>query len=166
VRLKARRLNTLVAAASVSCIALIMCSIRYASADSLSWVFSPFEFPLGLIGTNNCTFGFAQNLQWDFHPDGGCWEHTGPEGWVRQQQNNVHIPTHARCGGEPGDSTSIRICRRDDDGSPVQGYPAPCGIRPTPEFPTTGPNGCSVCYVRVTCHLGEEFHSFGDLEDL
>jgi hypothetical protein len=31
-----------------------------------------------------CPFGEVVP-QWDFHADAGCWEHSGPDGWTRQQ---------------------------------------------------------------------------------
>ena len=158
---KSRRSGRAIVLSSVSLILAAAYLSRYVVAENLSWVFSTFNLPSGLRGLNNCTFAFGQDIpQWDFHPDAGCWEHPGPDGWVRQQQYNIHIPSAAACGGGPGDATNIRICRRDDDGLPVFGYPAPCGDRPTPEFPTTGPNGCSICYRSLVCHTGEEYTLF------
>ena len=94
-------------------------------------------------GENNCTFPFGQDVpQWDFHPDAGCWEHSGPDGWVRNQQQKIHIPNFSRCGGGPGDANVIRVCRLGG-----AGQPQPCFLDPS-----TGPNGCARCVVNPTCH--------------
>ena len=102
-----------------------------------SWITSPDPMPPGRQGQNNCTFAFGQNGQVDFHPDGGCWEHAGPDHLTRQQLHDVHFPTLALCGGMPGDSSAIRVCT--DPGTQTV-----CGL--------TGPNGCAVCVPHVTCH--------------
>jgi hypothetical protein len=106
-----------------------------------AWITDPEEFPVGLKGQNNCTFGFgAPGAQWDFHPDGACWERRAPDGWIRQQQHRVHVPQLASCGGGAGDLSPIRVCR-------APGEPNPCFIDAS-----TGPNGCARCVVKVTCH--------------
>jgi hypothetical protein len=106
-----------------------------------SWVLNPEDFPPGLRGKNNCTFAFGQNIpQWDFHPDAGCWERPGPDGWTRQQQYKLHVAEFASCGGGPADVSPIRVCL-------TPGLANPCPINPT-----TGPNGCALCVRSVTCH--------------
>lgn len=108
-----------------------------------SWILEPSTLPSGRVGKNNCTFPFGQTVpQWDFHPDAGCWEHTGPDGWTRQQQQSIHIPQFPACGGGPGDATAIRVCRL---GGADQ--PSPCLIDPL-----TGPAGCARCVINPTCH--------------
>lgn len=108
-----------------------------------AWVTDPAEFPPGQIGTNNCTFAFGQIVpQWNFHPDAGCWERPGPEGWTRQQQHRIHVPHLAACGGGPGDVSPIRVCRPGG-----AGQPSPCLVNLT-----TGPNGCAVCVKAFVCH--------------
>ena len=109
----------------------------FATADLPEWVLNPATVPHGLQGQNNCTFAFGQNAQWDFHPDGACWEHSAPDGLTRQQLHNVHFPTATFCGGGPGDSSAIRVC-----GTP--GAETVCG--------KTGPNGCAVCVPQTSCH--------------
>ncbi len=111
------------------------------AADELpAWITEPSALPAGLVGTNNCTFPFGPKVpQWDFHPDAGCWEHAGPDGWTRQQFQRIHIPHYAFCGGGPGDATAIRICR-------APGEPNPCFIDEL-----TGPTGCARCVVHPTC---------------
>src|SRR5262252_5650305 len=80
--------------------------------DLPSWVASPAVLPAGQVGQNNCTFPFGQDVpQWNFHPDAGCWERPGPDGWTRQQFQKIHIPNFPSCGGGPGDGTAIRVCR-------------------------------------------------------
>jgi len=108
-----------------------------------SWILNPETLPLGRRGKNNCTFAFEQVVpQWDFHPDAGCWEQPGPDGWTRNQQYKIHIPNFPPCGGGPGDANVIRVCRL---GGP--GQPQPCFIDPS-----TGPNGCARCVVNPECH--------------
>ena len=107
------------------------------------WVVNPSTLPPGEVGKNSCTFAFGQNVpQWDFHPDAGCWERPGPDGWTRQQQHLIHVPQLAACGGGAGDVSPIRVCRAGG-----AGQPAPCG-----EIPTTGPTGCTICVREVACH--------------
>jgi hypothetical protein len=108
-----------------------------------AWVNNPQDFAPGLMGRNNCTFPLgAAGAQWDFHPDGACWERPGPDGWTRQQQHRVHVPTLAICGGGSGDVSPIRVCRPGG-----AGQPNPCFINAA-----TGPNGCALCVVDFTCH--------------
>jgi hypothetical protein len=78
--------------------------------------------------------------KWDFHPDAGCWEHTGPDGWTRQQFQKLHVPKFHECNGGPGDATAIRVCRAGG-----AGQDSPCGEK-------TGPKGCARCVVNPTCH--------------
>ena len=107
------------------------------------WVTDPEVFPEGLKGTSNCSFPFGQSTaQWNFHSDGACWERPGPDGWTRQQQNIVHVPHHAQCGGGPADVSPIRICRA---GGRDQQTPCPNG-------PLTGSNGCALCVPALVCH--------------
>lgn len=109
------------------------------------WITEPSEFPEGLKGTNNCTFALGQpGAQWDFHSDGGCWERQGPDGWTRQQQHLVHVPSIVECGGGPGDVSPIRACREGG-----AGQPGPCPFGPKP---ITGPNGCALCVAMLVCH--------------
>ena len=110
--------------------------------DLPSWILNPVALPPGRVGKNNCTFQFPAGYQWNAHPEGGCWEHPGPDGWFRQQFQKIHIPNFASCGGGPGDATAIRVCRLGG-----QGQPQPCFIDPT-----TGPNGCARCVVNPECH--------------
>src|SRR4051812_7017130 len=57
------------------------------------WITEPATLPAGLVGQNNCPFPFGQIVpQWNFHPEAGCWEHAGPDGWTRQQFQRIHIP--------------------------------------------------------------------------
>jgi hypothetical protein len=110
-----------------------------------AWIAVPALFPEGQKGLNNCTFPLGPNATggiWDYHPDGACWERPGPDGWVRQHQNIVHVPEHASCGGGPADVSPIRICREGGAGQPT-----PCDVNPT-----TGPLGCAICVRSVTCH--------------
>jgi hypothetical protein len=107
------------------------------------WILEPRALPDGWVGKNNCTFPFGQNVpQWDFHPDAGCWERAGLDGWTRQQFESIHIPSFPSCGGGLGDANVIRVCRA---GGP--GQPSPCTIDPL-----TGPNGCARCVINPTCH--------------
>ncbi len=122
---------------------LTMPTIMQVAGSIPSWILNPATLPPGRMGKNNCTFAFGQVVpQWDFHPDAGCWEHSGPDGWTRQQFQKIHIPNLASCGGGPGDATAIRVCRLGG-----QGQPQPCFIDPT-----TGPNGCARCVVNPECH--------------
>lgn len=106
-----------------------------------AWVLHPTNFPPGLKGTNNCTFGSVLNVpNWNFHADAGCWERPGPDGWVRQQQHKIHVPALAECNGGAGDVSPIRICK-------AAGLENPCPINPT-----TGPNGCAQCVRSFSCH--------------
>ena len=106
-----------------------------------AWVAQPEVLPAGRQGQNNCTFGSATPGQWDAHPEGGCWEHPGPDGWTRQQQHANHFESLPVCGGGPGDVDQIRVCRAGggDQVSPCNGDP-------------TGPLGCALCVRSVTCH--------------
>jgi hypothetical protein len=109
------------------------------------WIANPAVIPSGLKGRNNCTFAFGPGATggiWDYHADGACWERPGPDGWTRQQQNVVHVPQHASCGGGPADVSPIRICRAGGAGQPT-----PCDVNPT-----TGPLGCAICVRSVVCH--------------
>jgi hypothetical protein len=114
-------------------------------AESLpDWVLSPSTFPDGLKGTNNCSFPMVPNTTtvWNQHEDGGCWEHPGPDGWTRQHLNAVHVEELTGCGRQPGDVTTIRVCRAGGEGqvSPCYGS-------------VTGPRGCAVCIdPTFTCH--------------
>lgn len=109
-----------------------------------AWVTDPPEVPEGLRGQNNCTFPFGNpTLQWDFHPDGSCWERPGPDGWTRQHQYQVHGTAVNLCGGGPGDLNLIRVCREGG-----AGQPAPFCLGTT----TTGPNGCALCVPTAVCH--------------
>ena len=106
-----------------------------------SWILNPETLPPGRRGKNNCTFAFGQEVpQWDFHPDAGCWERPGPDGWTRNQQYKIHVPQLPNCGGGPGDVSPIRVCQ-------VPGMANPCPINPT-----TGPSGCAICVRSFTCH--------------
>jgi len=106
-----------------------------------AWIVEPSTPPDGRVGKNNCTFAFGQAVpQWDFHPDAGCWEHAGPDGWTRQQYKRIHVPTLPACGGGPGDATGIRVCR-------APGLANPCFMDQV-----TGPNGCARCVVNPVCH--------------
>ena len=106
-----------------------------------AWVTDPEALPPGLRGRNNCTFAFGQTIpQWDFHPDAGCWERPGPDGWTRQQQFKLHVPQLAACGGGAGDVSPVRVCREPDQ------------TNPCPINPRTGPTGCALCVRNVTCH--------------
>jgi len=105
-----------------------------------AWLTTPEELPPAFRGRNNCTFKFGQaTAQWDFHPDGGCWERPGPDGWTRQQQYKIHVPQHLACGGGAGDVSPIRVCR-------APGEEDPCPINPL-----TGPTGCALCVASLTC---------------
>jgi hypothetical protein len=107
-----------------------------------AWILNPVVVPKGRQGKNNCTFALGPNAAsgiWNFHPDGACWEHGGPDGWTRQHQNVIHVPSHAACEGGPADVSPIRICRPGGAGQPT-----PCG--------TTGPLGCAICVRSVVCH--------------
>lgn len=108
------------------------------------WIVNPLTLPPGRVGKNNCTFGFGENVPiWDFHPDAGCWEHVGPDGWTRQQTQRIHFESFpSACGGGPGDATGIRVCRAG-----VVGQPSPCSLDTT-----TGPSGCARCVINPTCH--------------
>jgi hypothetical protein len=107
-----------------------------------AWVTHPEAFPKGLEGRNNCTFAFGQTIpQWDFHPDAGCWERPGPDGWTRQQQHLLHVPQLPSCGGGAADVSPIRVCR---EGGAGQESPCP-GL-------VTGPNGCALCVRVLACH--------------
>jgi hypothetical protein len=106
-----------------------------------SWILNPATLPPDRMGKNNCRFQFGQNIpEWDFHPDAGCWEHAGPDGWTRQQQYKLHVPNHPDCGDGPADVSPIRVCQ------------APGIANPCPINPTTGPLGCAICVRSLTCH--------------
>jgi hypothetical protein len=65
---------------------------RESASELPAWIVNPPALPPGRVGKNNCTFAFGQNVpQWNFHPDAGCWEHAGPDGWTRQQYQKLHI---------------------------------------------------------------------------
>lgn len=149
---------TAVALAAFGGAAIIACSDRWAApaepaevqasldAEGVSalpaWILDPAEVPEGLRGQNNCSFAIGQaTAEWNYHPDGSCWEHPGPDGWTRNQQYRVHVHALAACGGGAGDVSPIRVCRLP----PFQ--PNIC-----PETPTTGPLGCAICVRSVTCH--------------
>ena len=107
------------------------------------WIVLPDVLPSGLQGRNNCTFSFGPDVpQWDFHPEAACWQRPGPDGWFRQQLQQIHIPSFPACGGGPGDATAVRVCRAGG-----RGQPSPCLIDPV-----TGPNGCARCVINPTCH--------------
>ena len=108
------------------------------------WIVNPATLPPGQVGKNNCTFEFpTAAYQWNFHPEGGCWEHEGPDGWTRQQFQRIHIATgFASCGGGSGDATAIRVCRAGGGGQP-----SPCPLNSI-----TGPNGCARCVINPECH--------------
>ena len=108
------------------------------------WIVNPSTLPPGRVGKNNCTFGFGDNVPiWDFHPDAGCWEHAGPDGWTRQQTQRIHFASFpSACGGGPGDATGIRVCRAGG-----VGQPSPCSLDTT-----IGPSGCARCVINPTCH--------------
>ena len=107
-----------------------------------AWIAEPATLPDGKVGKNNCTFAFVSGSQWDAHPEGGCWERVGVDGWTRQQIQKIHVPNFASCGGGPGDATAIRVCRAGG-----AGQPSPCTIDLQ-----TGPNGCARCVINPTCH--------------
>jgi len=105
-----------------------------------AWVGAPSTLPLGKLGENNCTFQLPANAQWDVHPDAGCWERPGRDGWTRQQFQNVHAPALTACGGGPADLTGIRVCRAGS-----AGQLPPCGA-------LAGPLNCETCTLNTTCH--------------
>src|SRR6185295_15318278 len=76
--------------ASASSTRLPAATVTKADSELPSWITNPDPMPAGRQGKNNCTFAFGQDAQWDFHPDGGCWEHNGPDHLTRQQLNDVH----------------------------------------------------------------------------
>lgn len=102
-----------------------------------AWVLNPQALPAGLQGRNNCTF--EEPGRWDAHPEGGCWERPGPDGWTRHQSNAIHFDSLPRCGGGPGDVAQIRVCQ-----SGQEFQDSPCG--------ETGERGCALCVRVVTCH--------------
>ena len=114
-------------------------SFKTAGSGIPDWVLHPQALPAGLQGQNNCTY--AHEGQWDAHPEGGCWERPGPDGWTRQQTNKNHVDSLPICGGGPGDTALLRVCRAggEDQISPCDGN-------------TTGPRGCALCVRVVTCH--------------
>jgi hypothetical protein len=119
--------------------------LRSISLELPPWIAEPAVLPAGLQGTNNCSFPFGNtSAQWDFHPDGACWEHPAPDGWTRNQQHRVHASSVPLCGGGPGDVSPIRMCRAGGPGQP--------GPSPACETPQTGPNGCVICIRSVVCH--------------
>jgi hypothetical protein len=104
------------------------------------WIVNPPTLPPGRVGKNNCKFAFGVDVpKWDHHPDAGCWEHAGPDGWTRQQFQKLHVPKFRECNDGPGDATGIRVCRAGG-----AGQDSPCG--------KTGPKGCAVCVPNPTCH--------------
>jgi hypothetical protein len=67
---------------------------------------------------------FGQDIpQWDFHPDAGCWEHAGPDGWTRQVQYKLHVPHHSDCGGWTGRRFAIRCVSGPGHCKPVSHQP-------------------------------------------
>jgi len=122
-------------------------AVTDAAASGLpEWIANPSTLPPGRVGKNNCTFAFGPVVpQWDFHPDAGCWETDGEDGWTRQQFQSIHIPHYNHCpgphGGGPGDATAIRVCHPGGQG---QTQPWCDG--------TTGPTGCIQCVANPTCH--------------
>ena len=118
--------------------------VSAAAKELPAWIVSPATLPPGRVGKNNCTFGFGDNVPlWDFHPDAGCWERSGPDGWTRQQNQNIHFESFpSACGGGPGDATGIRVCRAG-----AIGQPSPCSLDST-----TGPSGCARCVINPVCH--------------
>ena len=118
--------------------------VSAAAKELPAWIVSPATLPPGRVGKNNCTFGFGDNVPlWDFHPDAGCWERNGPDGWIRQQNQNIHFESFpSACGGGPGDATGIRVCRAGG-----AGQPSPCSLDTT-----TGPSGCARCVINPVCH--------------
>ena len=110
-------------------------------AGDTGWLSEPATFPTGWMGRNNCTFPLGAGV-WDAHPEGGCWERSGPNGQVRQAYNAVHFNAAAGCGGA-ADLSGIRICVPDAVGGPS--VPTACGM--------TGPRGCAVCAApTIVCH--------------
>lgn len=134
--------DTLVAAIPAPPAAVAVVQASFGPPTLPDWIRHPFEFPAGLMGSNNCTFApGAATAQWDFHPDGGCWERLGPDGWTRQQQHRIHVTQHAACGGGAADLSNTRVCR-------APSVPNPCAIDLL-----TGPNGCARCVIQpVVCH--------------
>ena len=118
-----------------------------ASQKAPAWITDPASFPQGRRGKNICTFAFGQVVDFSAHPDeAGCWEHKGPEGWVRQQISRVHVAKFSVCSGAAGDIEAIRVCHPDAVGGGAKQMVAPC------EGKKTGPNGCATCVANPTCH--------------
>jgi len=116
--------------------------VALSASELPNWIRNPSTLPPGKVGKNNCTFPFGQNVpQWNFHPNAGCWEQDGEDGWTRQQFQAIHVPNFAPCGGGPGDATAIRVCRVGG-----AGQPAPCFDA------VTGETGCALCVANPTCH--------------
>jgi hypothetical protein len=115
-----------------------------AAPELPSWIALPEVLPPGLESRNNCTFPTGIPTQWDYHPDGACWERPGPDGWTRQQQHRLHASAVPGCGGGPGDVSPIRVCR--SGGAGQRGPSAAC------ETETTGPLGCVICVRSFVCH--------------
>ena len=113
------------------------------------------ELPEEFIGTNNCgdenggLFDFGAFIpDWDHHPDAGCLERPGEDGWIVQHAQKLHSPTLNACDFGPGDAYALRICRLGDDGEPASEFPSdlPCIIELTPL------GGCARCLIAPTCH--------------
>jgi hypothetical protein len=109
------------------------------------WITDPVTLPGGLQGQNNCTFPLGNSTaQWNFYPDGACWEHAGPDGWTRQQQHHIRVLSTSACGGGPADVSNVRVCRAGGAGQPA---PSPSCLQPV-----TGGNGCVICVSAVVCN--------------
>jgi hypothetical protein len=110
------------------------------------WIVNPLTLPSDKVGKSNCTFGYGLlGAIEDFHPTWGCWECPGPDGWIRQQFQNIHVPRMRQCDGLSGDATAIRVCRPGGEGQL-----SPCHIAGIDTY--TGPNGCARCLVYPMCH--------------
>ena len=112
------------------------------SANAWSW--APEELPEGLQGRNTCEPSTLLGIreQWNFHPEGGCWQREAPDGFVRQQLYHVHLFSIGACAGGAGDLDVVRACVLP----PLPGQVTPCGFSAT--------NGCTACPPTgtVTCH--------------
>jgi hypothetical protein len=122
-------------------------TLHFSSADDAppalpAWITHPEVVPSELRGRNNCTFAFGvPGAQWNYYPDGACWERPGPDGWTRQQQYRVYVSHSPRCEGRAADYSPIRVCRAGAAGA----------LSPCPGNPI-GPNGCAICVPKVVCH--------------
>jgi hypothetical protein len=109
------------------------------------WVVNPSTLPPGRVGKNNCKFPFDVEVpKWNFHPDAGCWETKGRDGWTRQQFQKIHVPNFHACGDGPGDANAIRVCRPVGE----KEQPPPGCIDGT----TSPSSGCARCVVHPACH--------------